>query len=89
MIKYTPKYEHCEGIFFGCIVPLNTPFLAFQSMDENSSDFRISATGYITEINNDFKLVKKLKLIGEPYEIYKNTAFIKGMFNSQVQYNLG
>ena len=29
--------------------------------------------------------MKKLKLIGEPMEIYKKTAFIKGMFNSNVK----
>ena len=29
--------------------------------------------------------MKKLKLIGEPYKIMKNTAFIKGMFNSSLE----
>jgi ribosome biogenesis protein BMS1 len=29
--------------------------------------------------------MKKLKLIGEPYKIHKNTAFIKGMFNSNIE----
>jgi ribosome biogenesis protein BMS1 len=29
--------------------------------------------------------MKKLKLIGEPYKIEKNTAFIKGMFNSSLE----
>jgi len=29
--------------------------------------------------------MKKLKLIGEPYKIHKNTAFIKGMFNSSLE----
>lgn len=26
--------------------------------------------------------MKKLKLVGEPLKIYKNSAFIKNMFNS-------
>jgi len=29
--------------------------------------------------------MKKLKLIGEPYKIVKNTAFVKGMFNSALE----
>ena len=29
--------------------------------------------------------MKKLKLIGEPYKIMKNTAFVKGMFNSSLE----
>ena len=29
--------------------------------------------------------MKKLKLVGEPYNIMKNTAFIKGMFNSSLE----
>lgn len=29
--------------------------------------------------------MKKLKLIGEPFKIYKNSAFIKGMFNSALE----
>jgi ribosome biogenesis protein BMS1 len=29
--------------------------------------------------------MKKLKLIGEPYKVHKNTAFIKGMFNSAIE----
>jgi len=31
------------------------------------------------------KVVKKLKLIGYPMKIYKNTAFVKDMFTSQVE----
>ena len=30
-------------------------------------------------------MVKKLKLTGEPYKIFKKTAFIKGMFNSSLE----
>lgn len=29
--------------------------------------------------------MKKLKLIGEPYKVMKNTAFIKGMFTSDTE----
>lgn len=29
--------------------------------------------------------MKKIKLIGEPFKILKNTAFIRGMFNSHLE----
>ena len=29
--------------------------------------------------------MKKLKLTGEPYKIFKKTAFIKGMFNTSLE----
>ena len=29
--------------------------------------------------------MKKLKLVGNPYKIMKNTAFIKDMFNSELE----
>lgn len=29
--------------------------------------------------------MKKVKLIGEPFKILKNTSFIKGMFNSSIE----
>ena len=42
-------------------------------------------TGIVVELNTQFRVMKKLKLIGEPYKIMKNTAFIKGMFNSSLE----
>jgi len=39
----------------------------------------------VVEINTQFKVMKKLKLIGEAFDIKKNTAFIKGMFNSTLE----
>jgi ribosome biogenesis protein BMS1 len=29
--------------------------------------------------------MKKLKLIGEPMKVHRNTAFVKGMFNSAIE----
>lgn len=37
------------------------------------------------ELNHGFDILKKLKLIGEPFKIHKNTSFIKGMFNSKLE----
>ncbi len=36
-------------------------------------------------MNTVFKVMKKLKLIGQPLKIHRNTAFIKGMFNSSLE----
>ena len=36
-----------------------------------------------------FKIVKKLKLVGEPYKIFKHTAFVKKMFNSDLEVRTG
>ena len=83
MLKYTPKYSFCTSIFFGPFVPVNTPFLAISNV--NASEFRVSATGTVLELSHFYSVMKKLKLIGEPYQIFKNTAYIKGMFNTQVE----
>ena len=36
-------------------------------------------------MNSQFNVMKKLKLIGEPYKVMKNTAFIRGMFSSAIE----
>lgn len=56
-----------------------------QSMSSDVKKFRIAATGIVLELNKTFEVMKKLKLVGEPFKIFKNTAFIKGMFNSSLE----
>ena len=41
------------------------------------SKFRISGTGVIIDLDKSVEVVKKLKLVGTPMKIFKNTAFIK------------
>lgn len=62
--------------------------VAVQSLDEAQENFRIVATGVVLEMDqsqSQSQVMKKLKLTGEPYKIFKNTAFIKGMFNSSLE----
>lgn len=54
-------------------------------MYEIQATFRISATGVVVDISQSAEIVKKLKLTGTPYKIFKNTAFIKDMFTSSLE----
>ena len=84
MIKYTPKYRDCFAITYGPFLPINVAIVAIQKYTDDIKHFRICGTGDLMEVNQSFQVMKKLKLMGEPYEIYKKTSFIKGMFNSSV-----
>ena len=87
LIKYTPKFTNCIAICYGPQIPINVAVVAMQNnLGETTDDnFRISGTGDVIEVNQSFDIVKKLKLIGEPEEIYKKTANIKNMFNSNLE----
>nr|XP_003466154.1 ribosome biogenesis protein BMS1 homolog [Cavia porcellus] len=85
LLKYTPQHMHCGATFWGPITPQGTGFLAVQSVSGEMPDFRIAATGVILDLDKSIKIVKKLKLTGFPYKIFKNTSFIKGMFHSALE----
>ena len=85
MIKYTPEHMHCNATIHGPIVPPNTAAICFQKINSNQSSFRVAATAVVIEVDHSMKIMKKLKLVGTPHKIYKNTAFITGMFNSSLE----
>jgi ribosome biogenesis protein BMS1 len=85
MLKYTPEHMHCYATFYGPVSLPNTGFCAFSSLSSESTGFRVSATGVVLDIDRSVKIVKKLKLTGVPYKIFKNTAFVKDMFNSALE----
>lgn len=84
-LKYTPEHMHCCATIYGPVTPPNTGVIAFQRLSSTFDGFRVSGTGVVLEVNHTFHVVKKLKLIGMPSEIHKHTAFIKGMFNSELE----
>ncbi|KAK4158098.1 ribosome biogenesis protein bms1 [Chaetomidium leptoderma] len=85
MLKYTPEHMHCFGTFYGPLIAPNTGFACFQSFSASNPGFRIAATGTVLSVDESTEIVKKLKLTGAPYKIFKNTAFIKDMFNSALE----
>lgn len=85
LLKYSPEHMHCGATIWGPITPQGTGFLAVQSVSTTTAEFRIAATGVVLDLDKSITVVKKLKLIGYPCKIYKNTSFIKGMFSSVLE----
>ncbi|EIW72781.1 hypothetical protein TREMEDRAFT_25428 [Tremella mesenterica DSM 1558] len=85
LLKYTPEHMHCYATFYGPVSAPNTGFCAFNSLSAEAPGFRVSATGVVLDVDRSTKVVKKLKLTGVPYKIFKNTAFVKDMFNSALE----
>ena len=87
MLKYTPEHAYCFASFYGPLVAPNTTFLGFNIIDQAQTTglFRVAATGIVEDLNSLVEIVKKLKLVGHPYKIFRNTAFIKDMFNNALE----
>lgn len=87
MLKYTPDHAYCFASFYGPLVAPNTTFVGFNIIDNKSTtgSFRVAATGIIQDLNSSVEIVKKLKLVGHPYKIFRNTAFVKDMFSNSLE----
>lgn len=85
MLKYTPEHMHCIAGMYGPLAPPNTGVVMIQGIDGAARGWRISATGVVLELDAGLRVVKKLKLVGNPFKIHRHTAFIGGMFNSQLE----
>jgi ribosome biogenesis protein BMS1 len=85
MLKYTPEHMHCFATIYGPLIAPATPFCCVQSFSSSNPGFRIAATGVVLNVDESVEIVKKLKLTGHPYKIFRNTAFIKNMFNSALE----
>ncbi|PPQ76857.1 hypothetical protein CVT24_010783, partial [Panaeolus cyanescens] len=85
MLKYTPEHMHCYATFYGPGGVPGTGFCAFNTLEEGRAGFRVSATGVVLDVDRTSRIVKKLKLTGVPYKIFKNTAFVKDMFGSALE----
>ena len=85
MLKYTPEHMHCFGTFYGPLIAPNTGFCCVQSFSNKTAGFRVAATGVVLNVDESTEIVKKLKLTGHPYKIFRNTAFIRDMFSTSLE----
>ncbi|KAK9820869.1 hypothetical protein WJX81_007795 [Elliptochloris bilobata] len=85
MLKYTPEHAHCLANVYGALAPPGTGVLAIQSLAANQQGWRIAATGAVLGLDPAPAVVKKLKLVGTPFKIAHRTAFVGGMFTSQLE----
>ncbi|KAK1673739.1 AARP2CN domain-containing protein [Colletotrichum godetiae] len=85
MLKYTPEHTHCFATVYGPLIAPSTGFVCFNSFSPENPGFRVAATGTVLSVDESTEIVKKLKLTGTADKIHKNTAFIKGMFNTALE----
>ncbi|KAI5184380.1 ribosome biogenesis protein BMS1 [Nematocida homosporus] len=81
LLKYIPDSATCHITFYGPVHPPGTGFCLLRKLGENKN-FRIAANGLETEVGEQPKIMKKLKLVGYPHQIKNHTVFVKDMFHT-------
>ena len=84
MLKYTPRGVFCTMTFFGPACAQNSGVIGFETIDEVPY-FRPALVGNVSNVEKVSDIVKKLKLVGRPREVKRNTAFVTGMFSTKVE----
>ncbi|TEB14480.1 hypothetical protein C9890_0674 [Perkinsus sp. BL_2016] len=84
MLKYTPEHMHCFCLVSAPAVPPQTGVMFIRDW-RAIPNYRVSASGLVLEGAEKMKVLKKIKLVGEPTKVHDKTAFIKGMFNSDLE----
>lgn len=87
-LKYTPQHCHCLAAVYGPLAPPNTGVVAIQAAAAGPSppaSWRIAGTGVVLEQEAELRIVKKLKLVGSPLKVAKHSAFVGGLFTSQLE----
>eukprot|EP00746_Dinoflagellata_sp_MGD_P154651 gnl/MRDRNA2_/MRDRNA2_84957_c0_seq1.p1 gnl/MRDRNA2_/MRDRNA2_84957_c0~~gnl/MRDRNA2_/MRDRNA2_84957_c0_seq1.p1 ORF type:complete len:744 (-),score=-25.81 gnl/MRDRNA2_/MRDRNA2_84957_c0_seq1:52-2283(-) len=85
MLKNIPNGKHCLVTFWGPLGSPNTGFISVDNFSIQCSKWRLSATGVICETGMYSVIRKKFKLWGAPYFIIHKKAFLKGLFNSELE----
>ncbi|MCL7023378.1 hypothetical protein MKW94_006186 [Papaver nudicaule] len=84
-LRRTPQNMPCSAIFWGPLAPPSTGLAVVQSLADNKAAFRFLAKAFVVGANKAARIVKKSMRIGTPVKIFKNTAFIKDMFTSDLE----
>lgn len=63
-LKYTPKHDFCQAVFYGNFVQQNSGVVFTQTVRNDLKKFRIAGTAVVSEINKSYEIMKKIKLIG-------------------------
>ncbi len=53
-LKYTPKHDFCNAVFYGNFIQQNSGVVFTQTVRNDLKKFRIAGTGIVSEINKSY-----------------------------------